>query len=171
MILQRVHWVIFGGNCDPHFYVMNSAAELRSLMTPVSIDSAVCVEHSDESYSARCKTLLSVSCTVAHYRVEWYSTFLLFLNFAMLLPIRFIFTSSIPKNFQVWPFARAAKFQFVLSYRDLKMNIFFENLQISSFCLKEQSPKRKYLIKPGFELCLALKVGKNVFDLDLKKSK
>ena len=45
---------------------------------------------------------------------------------------------------------RAEKFLFSKNHRDLKMNIFFENLQKPSLNIKEQLSKRKFKIKIFF---------------------
>ena len=61
----------------------------------------------------------------------------------ILLSISYIFMSSIPKNWQIMPHARSKIF-IIKSHRDqIKSEYFFENLLISSFYFKEQSPRNK----------------------------
>ena len=58
----------------------------------------------------------------------------------------YIFISPIPKNLQIWPSARAENeqqsFHFQKITGTLKKNIFFDNLQIFSFTLKNNCEKK-----------------------------
>ena len=70
-----------------------------------------------------------------------------------LLPIRYIFRSSLPKNRRFLPSVRAVKFSH--SKITGALEIFFLNLQIPSFHFKNQSTKRNF----GIQLCLVIFLG------------
>ena len=116
-----------------------------------------------------------VGSKVCTYCVLGWSDFLLLLFSKMgtLLPIGYIFMSSITKSLKILPRAAHERqsFYFQKITETFKMNFIVENLQyISSFYFKEQSPKRKFEIFFIYFI-LGSPTGENCFLLGQRKNK
>ena len=95
-------------------------------------------------------------------RVEWFSNFSRFLKTGTMLPISYIFMSPNLKNQWIWQHMRQS-FCFPKIAGTLKWIVFSENLHMSSFYFKEQSPKRKFRIYVFFKIfLLSPQIGQNL---------
>ena len=91
--------------------------------------------------------------SIVYFRVKWISTLLWLSKLVTLLPMRYIFRSSIRNNQQAWQSFHFQKFT----------GIFSESLQVHSFYFKEWSPKRIFEIKNKSLQILGPQNGPNGF--------